>query len=51
MGWPPTFSRSGKVVQQYDYYGMYHNGFLNSIFGQRDVTVTTDDYNYIAMGG
>ena len=29
---------------------MYHNGFLNSLFGQRDVTVTTDDYNYIAMG-
>ena len=38
------------IMQQYDYYGMYHNGFLNSLFGQRDVTVTTDDYNYIAMG-
>ena len=38
------------IIQQYDYYGMYHNGFLNSIFGQRDVTVTTDGYNYIAIG-
>jgi len=28
---------------------MYHNGFLNSIFGQKDVTITTDGYNYIAM--
>ena len=23
--------------------------FINSIFGQKDVTVTTDGYNYIAM--
>ena len=37
-------------MQQYDYYGMYHNGFFNSLFGQKDVTITTDDYNYIAMG-
>ena len=36
------------IMQQYDFYGMYHNGFLNSIFGQRDVTVTTDGWNYIA---
>ncbi|MDO4813064.1 MAG: CvpA family protein [Eubacteriales bacterium] len=38
------------IINQYDYYGMYHNGFWNSIFGQRDVTVTTDGYNYIAVG-
>ncbi len=38
------------IIEQYDYYGMYHNGFLNSIFGQRDVTVTTDGYNYLAEG-
>ena len=38
------------IIQQYDYYGQYHNGFLNSIFGQRDVTVTTDGYNYLAEG-
>ena len=38
------------IIEQYDYYGMYHNGFLNSIFGQRDVTVTTEGYNYIAEG-
>ena len=37
------------IMQQYDFYGMYHNGFLNSIFGQRDVTVTTDGWNYIAI--
>ena len=48
--WVDNLYPAGLIVQQYDYYGMYHNGFFNSIFGQRDVTVTTDDYNYIAMG-
>ena len=38
------------IVRQYDYYGQYHNGFWNSIFGQRDVSVTTDGYNYLAIG-
>ena len=38
------------IIEQYDYYGQYHNGFLNSIFGQRDVTVTTQGYNYLAIG-
>jgi hypothetical protein len=37
------------IIAQYDYYGTLVNGFLNSIFGQRNVTVTTDGYNYIAM--
>ena len=34
---------------QYDYHGTFVNGFLNSLFGQKDVTVTTEGYNYIAM--
>ena len=38
------------IIQQYDYYGQYHNGFLNSMFGQRDVTVTTEGYNYLVIG-
>ena len=38
------------IMEQYDYYGMYSNGFLNSILGQKDVKVTTDGYNYIAIG-
>ncbi|MCL2045683.1 MAG: CvpA family protein [Oscillospiraceae bacterium] len=37
------------IIQQYDYFGRYQNGFWNSIFGQRDVTVTTEGYNYIAI--
>lgn len=38
------------IMQQYDYHGTYVNGFINSLFGQRDVTVTTEGYNYIAIG-
>ncbi len=37
------------IIQQYDYRGMYQNGFWNSIFGQTGCTVTTDGYNYIAQ--
>ncbi len=37
------------IMEQYDYYGMYHNGFLNSMFGQRDVTLTTEGWNYIVI--
>ena len=37
------------IVEQYDYHGTYVHGFFNSIFGQKDVTVTTSGYNYIAM--
>lgn len=37
------------IIEQYDYYGRYHNGFMNSLFGQRDCTETTDGYNYIAL--
>ncbi len=38
------------ITQQYDYYGYYRNGFFNSILGQKDVTLTTSGYNYIALG-
>jgi len=37
------------LTEQYNYHGLYHRGFLNSIFGQREVTITTSGYNYIAM--
>lgn len=37
------------LVEQYDYYGKYQGGFWNSVLGQKDVVVTTDGYNYIAL--
>ena len=47
--WVDRVYNADLIVEQYDYYGQYHNGFLNSIFGQKGVTVTTDGYNYMAM--
>ena len=37
------------IMQQYDYHGTLVNGFINSVLGQRDVTITTQGYNYIAI--
>ena len=47
--WVDRVYASDLIIQQYNYYGLYHNGFFNSMFGQRDVTQTTEGYNYIAM--
>ncbi|MDD4850095.1 MAG: CvpA family protein [Gemmiger sp.] len=47
--WVDRVYSSDLIMEQYDYYGQYHNGFLNSLFGQRDVTLTTEGYNYIAI--
>jgi len=38
------------IIQQYDYRGKYQSGWLNSIFGQKNVTQTTQGYNYIVNG-
>ncbi|MBR2742844.1 MAG: CvpA family protein [Clostridia bacterium] len=37
------------IVEQYNYHGLYIKGFINSIFGQKDVTQTTAGYNYLAL--
>ena len=47
--WVDRLYSSELIMEQYDFYGMYHNGFINSIFGQKDVKLTTEGYNYIAI--
>jgi len=47
--WVDTLYVPELIMQQYDYHGTYIHGFINSILGQRGVTVTTSGYNYIAM--
>ena len=37
------------IVEQADNWGTYKNGFFNSLFVQKDVVVTTEGYNYIAV--
>ena len=47
--WVDTLYDPLLIMQQYDYHGTLVHGFINSIFGQRDVTQTTSGYNYIAL--
>ncbi len=47
--WVDTLYVPELIMEQYDYHGTLVHGFFNSLLGQRDVTITTDGYNYIAM--
>lgn len=46
--WIDRIFSSELLVQQYNYYGKYQNGFWNSILGQKAVFITTEGFNYIA---
>ncbi len=35
------------IIEQVDDWGKYKKGFLNSLFSQKDVVMTTDGYNYL----
>jgi len=48
--WIDRVYTSQLIIQQYDYYGNYHNGFFNYLFSQTGCTETTEGYNYIAIG-
>lgn len=37
------------IMDQIDDWGQYKKGFLNSIFGQKDVVLSTSGYNYTVM--
>ena len=47
--WVDRVYAANLLIQQYNYYGQYQSGFLNSIFGQKGCTITTEGYNYIAL--
>jgi len=47
--WVDHVYSASLIIEQTDDWGSYKHGFLNSIFGQKNVTMTTDGYNYIAM--
>ncbi|MDO5784640.1 MAG: CvpA family protein [Eubacteriales bacterium] len=38
------------IMQQYDWYGSYQSGWLNSVIGQKGVVQATEGYNYIPKG-
>ena len=37
------------IISQVNDWGKYRDGYLNSIFGQKNVVATTDGYNYVVM--
>ena len=47
--WVDRVYSADLLIQQYDYHGVYNQGFWNSLFGQKDCTMTTEGYNYIAL--
>lgn len=48
LQWLDRIYDSDLIVQQYNFYGKYQNGFWNSILGQKGVITTTANYNYLA---
>jgi hypothetical protein len=47
--WVDSVYSASLLIQLYDYYGVYMNGFLNSALSQKGCLQTTDGYNYLAM--
>lgn len=47
--WVDSVYSANLLIQLYDYYGVYMNGFLNSVLSQKGCLQTTDGYNYLAM--
>lgn len=47
--WIDKVYAADMIIEQADNWGTLKNGFLNSVFTQKDVIETTDGYNYIAV--
>ena len=47
--WVDKIYRAELLVQLYDYYGLYVNGYLNTLFSQKGCLTTTNDYNYVVL--
>lgn len=47
--WVDNAYNADLIIEQVDDWGNYNGGFLNSIFGQKNVVNTTEGYNYLAM--
>ncbi len=47
--WVDNVYPASLVIEQVNDWGTYQKGFLNSIFGQKNVVNTTEGYNYLAL--
>ena len=48
--WVDNVFTGALASQKYDWYGTLKNGFWNSVIGNKDCKVTTDDFGYIVIG-
>ncbi|WP_459129685.1 hypothetical protein [Guggenheimella bovis] len=48
--WVDRVYPSDMIITQLDDRGTFAGGFINSIFGQKNVTHTTEGYNYVSIG-
>lgn len=49
LQWIDVVYLASLLIEQYDYYGKFQNGFWNSIIFQNDVSQASQGYGYIAM--
>ncbi len=49
--WVDHVYSSDLVISQLSDWGAYKNGFLNSVFGQKEVVMPTEGYNYLTLNG
>jgi len=47
--WVDHVYNADLIIEQVNNWGMYKNGFLNTLFGQKEVVATTEGYNYTIM--
>lgn len=47
--WLDRVYSANLLNEQFNYYGKYSKGFINSVIGQTDVKVTSSGYNYLAL--
>ncbi len=48
LQWIDGIYSDALLVEQFNYYGQYKNGFINSVLGQEGVKVATEGRNFIA---
>lgn len=47
--WIDRVYNAEDVINQLDWNGLYQGGFINSLFAQKNVLMTTEGYNYLAL--
>ena len=47
--WIDTVFTGRLASEKYDWYGLYSKGYWNSVIGNKDCKVTTDDFGYIMI--